>query len=174
MKKVILVAGLIVVSIVGYGAAGPYLTISEIKTGLVEEDSEKVSKNVDFPTLRKNLKEQFSASMSKNSTPGKKDGSLEGLGNMMMTQLIDRLLDQLMTDRGLAAMMEGKKKDLSKPDTQQIKKDDLFKHAKFTYDSISKFSIWVTNEEGQEARFILTRDGLSWRLVNIEIPITSS
>jgi len=174
MKKVILAAAFIVTSLVGYGAAGPYLTISDIKTGLVEGDSKKVSTNVDFTTLRKNLKDQFSAAMSKNTTPGSKVDSLEGMANSMMSKMIDGMLDKLVTPEGLITMMEGKKKLLSKDDAQQVKKDDLFKDATFTYDSISKFSIRVTNEKGQEARFILKHDGLSWRLVNIEIPIATS
>ena len=66
MKKGVWAIGLILLAIVGYVAAGPYLTISEIKTAVVEQDSEKLSNNIEFPTLRQNLKDQLNAVMMKN------------------------------------------------------------------------------------------------------------
>jgi hypothetical protein len=66
MKKIIWVAGVILALVVGYVAAGPYLTVSAIKTGIVENDSEKLSENIEFPTLRQNMKEQLNTKMMKN------------------------------------------------------------------------------------------------------------
>jgi hypothetical protein len=31
--------------------------------------------------------------------------------------------------------------------------------------------VWVPNDTGGETRFVLKRDGLSWKLVNIVIPM---
>ena len=69
--------------------------------------------------------------------------------------------------------MEGKKpnKGGNGSNTPPPKKDNLFKNARFSYDSMSKFSIWVPNDKGEEARFVLKREGFSWKLVNLVIPM---
>jgi len=173
MNKIIWIAGIVLALIVGYVAAGPYLTISEIKTGIVESDSEKLSENIEFPTLRENVKEQLNAVMMKNAAAEMKDNSFAALAAGFATKMVDGMVDSFLTPSGLAALMEGKKpsKGGASRDTSLPKKDDLFKNARFSYDSISKFSIWVPNDQEKEARFILIRDGFSWKLVNLVIPM---
>ena len=46
-----------------------------------------------------------------------------------------------------------------------------FQHARYRYDSLSRFSVWVPSDNGQETRFVLQRDGLSWKLVNVILPL---
>ncbi len=173
MKKVVWPIVIILVLVVGYVAAGPYLTVSAIKSGIVEQDSEKLSENIEFPTLRQNLKEQLNAAMMKNAATELKDNPFAALAAGLATKMVDGIVDSFVTPSGLAAIMEGKKP--SKNDGTEIttppKKDDLFKNARFSYDSISQFSIWVPNDKGEEARFVLRRDGFSWKLVNLFIPI---
>lgn len=173
MKKVLWVAGIILALIIGYVAAGPYLTVSSIKTGIVEKDSDKLSENIEFPTLRNNLKEQFNAAMLKNAATELKDNPFAALAAGLATKMVDGIVDSFVTPSGLAAIMEGEKpsKNGNVESTTPTKKDDLFKDARFSYDSTSKFSIWVPNDEGKEIRFVLQREGLSWKLVNIIVPI---
>jgi len=173
MKKIVWIAGVVLALVVGYVAAGPYLTVSAIKTGIVEKDSEKLSENIEFPTLRQNMKEQFNAAMMKNTATELKDNPFAALAAALATKMVDGIVDSFVTPSGLAALMEGKKpsKGENNGNTPPPKKDDLFKNARFSYDSMSKFSIWVPNDKGEEARFVLKRDGLSWKLVNLVIPM---
>ena len=173
MKKIVWIAGVILVLIVGYVAAGPYLTVSEIKTGIVEKDSEKLSENIEFPTLRQNMKEQFNAAMMKNAATELKNNPFAALAAGLATKMVDGIVDSFVTPSGLAALMEGKKpsKGGNVGNTPSPKKNDLFKNARYSYDSISKFSIWVPNDKGEETRFVLKRDGFSWKLVNLVVPM---
>lgn len=173
MKKVVWAVGVILALVLGYVAAGPYLTVSAIKTGIVEQDSEKLSENIEFPTLRQNLKEQFNAAMMKNAATELKDNPFAALAAGLATKMVDGIVDSFVTPSGLAAIMEGKKpsKTVDIESATPAKKDELFKDARFSYDSTSKFSIWVPNDNGKEARFVLQREGLSWKLVNLIVPI---
>jgi len=173
MKKIVWIGVVILVLVVGYAAAGPYLTISAIKTGIVEKDSEKLSENIDFPTLRQNIKEHLNAEMMKSAATELKDNPFAALAAGLATKMVDGIVDSFVTPSGLAALMEGKKpsKEGNGGNPSPPKKGDLFKNARYSYDSTSKFSIWVPNDKGEEARFILKREGLSWKLVNIIIPI---
>lgn len=173
MKKIVWVVGIVLALIVGYVAVGPYLTVSAIKTGIVEKDSEKLSENIEFPTLRQNMKEQLNAAMMKNAAAELKDNPFAALAAGLATKMVDGIVDSFVTPSGLAALMEGKKPSNggNSDNTPPPKKDDLFKNARYSYDSMSKFSIWVPNDKGEEARFVLNRDGLSWKLVNLVIPM---
>jgi hypothetical protein len=173
MKKGIWVLGLLLALVVGYVAAGPYLTISAIKAGIVEQNSEKLSENIDFPTLRQNLKDQLNAVMMKKVTTDLKDNPFAGFAAVVATKMVDVMVESFVTPSGLAASMEGKKPSKNESDvsTPPPNKEGLFKNARFSYDSTSKFSIWVPYDKGEEARFVLQRDGLSWKLVNLIIPM---
>lgn len=173
MKKIIWIAGVVLALVVGYVAAGPYLTVSAIKIGIVEDDSEKLSENIEFPTLRQNIKEQFNAAMMKDAAMEMKDNPFAAFAAGLATKMVDGIVDSFVTPSGLAALMEGKKPNKygTGGNTPPPKKGDLFKNAKFSYDSMSKFSIWVPNDKGEDTRFVLKRDGFSWKLVNLVIPM---
>jgi hypothetical protein len=47
-------------------------------------------------------------------------------------------------------------------------------NARYSYDSLRQFSVWLPDDKGQETRFVLQRDGVSWRLVNLVLPIDGS
>ena len=166
-------AGLIISLIVGYGAAGPHLTISAIKTAIVEQDSEKLSENIDFPTLRQNMKDQFNAAMMKNVVTELEGNPFAALAVGFATKMVDGFVDSFVTPSGLSTLMEGKKPSENGGRGSKVPpdRDSLFKNARYSYDSTSKFSAWVPNDEGEEARFVFRRDGLTWKLANIVIPI---
>lgn len=50
---------------------------------------------------------------------------------------------------------------------------DPLKNARFTYDSPSRFSVWVREDRDREIRFVLIRGGLSWKLGRIVLPLGS-
>lgn len=173
MKKINWISSVVLALVVGYVAAGPYLTVYAIKTGIVENDAEKLSENIEFPTLRQNMKEQLNASMMKSTATEMKDNPFAALAVGFATKMVDGIVDSFVTPSGLSTLMEGKKpnNDGASGNDPPQKKDDLFKNARFSYDSVSKFSIWVPNDKGEETRFVLKRDGFSWKLVNLVIPM---
>jgi hypothetical protein len=177
MKKIIWIAGALLVLVLGYVAAGPYLTISTIKKGIVENDSEKLSEKIDFPTLRQNMKEQLNAAMMKTAATEMKDSPFAALAAGFATKMVDVLVESFATPSGLTVLMEGRKPSMDMDDVindgnaSPPQRDELFKNARFSYDSMSTFSIWVTTDDGEELRFVLNREGFSWKLVNVVIPM---
>ena len=61
MRKFVFIAPAVLVSVIAYVAAGPYITIVQIKKGIAEQDSEQLAEKIDFPMLRQELKEQLRA-----------------------------------------------------------------------------------------------------------------
>lgn len=175
MKNIVWIVALVVIGVVGYAAAGPYLTIGAIKTGIVENDAELLADNIEFPTLRQNLKEQFNIILMKSAAKEADDNPLGLLLAGLATSLVDGLVDNFVTPGALASVMEGREPPTgSTPSSRSpstADRENLFRDARMSYDTLSTFSVWVPNDTGGETRFVLKRDGLSWKLVNIVIPM---
>jgi hypothetical protein len=178
MKTVAWIFGVAMIALLGYVAAGPYLAIADIKTGIVEKDADRLSAKVDFPTLRQNLKAQLNARLLHNTAGELKDNPLGALAAGLATTMVDGILDAFVTPAGLAHVMKGDRpsesivKQTVTADTGPPPKEaDLLQNARYSYDSLSQFSVWVPNDEGKETQFVLQREGLSWRLVNLVLPI---
>lgn len=179
MKKNTWIAGITLAIFAGYVAAGPFLTIYQIKAGITEQDAEKLADNIDFPALRQNMKDQMNIAMVKNAATEQKDNPYAILAAGFASKFVDGMVDALITPSGLASIMSGKKQSQQNQDngnnkttdTASPKKDDLFKNARYSYDSLSKFSIWIPDNEGGEIRFVLKRNGISWKLVNLTVPM---
>lgn len=176
MKRVAWIIGIILLAVIGYGAAGPYLAVADIKQGINDKDSEQLAERIDFPTLRQNLKDQVNAAMMKSAVSERQDNPLAALAAGLATRVVDGMVDALITPAGLAQVMEGHRpaparaQPTVKVETSQPKTEELFQNARYTYDSLRQFSVWVPNDAGQETRFILQREGLSWRLVDLRLP----
>lgn len=174
MKKVLLGFVLLGLILAGYVAAGPYIAVAAIKDGIADNDADKLAENIDFPVLRQNIKDQLNASAKAESDMSSENNIFSALMSGFKAKLIDNMVDSIITPEGLANLMAGKK---SLSDTSSTssgpareRKDDVFKDARFTYDSLDSFSIWVPNTKNGEMRLVLQRRGLSWKLVNMTLP----
>ena len=177
MKKAAWIIGFAILVTVGFVAASPFFTVANIKTGIVEQDAEKLSDNIDFPIFRQNLKNRFNRAMMENIGEEIRGNPLAAIAAGFATKMADGVVDSFVTPGGLARLMEGKKPSISRSRRNRAankippKRDDLFKNARYTYDSLNRFSIWVPTDTGDEIRFILQRDGISWKLVDLIAPI---
>jgi hypothetical protein len=177
MKKIIVFGGLLLATIVGYAVFGPFIAVYQIKSGVEQRDSEKLSEYIDFPTLRTNLKEQANAELMKKATTESKDKPFRALGLALAPKLVEGMVDSFVTPTGISYLMAGKKPQQFKGEQQPQESGgghprEPFKNSRYTYDSPSKFSVWVKADKGEEIRFVLIRDGLSWKLSNIIIPMS--
>jgi hypothetical protein len=170
-KKTVIVVIVGAVLLVGYVAAGPFIAIHHIKSAVAQRDPEALASNVAFPELRENLKEQFNAILLKKaSTELRENAAFAGLGMLLASRMVDTLVDSSVTPSGLAALMSGRSPERS-GDSQSPPSDRrLLENARYTFDSMSKFSAWVRAEDGSELRIVFSRYDLSWKLSNIQLP----
>jgi len=159
-------------ALIGYAAAGPFIVVHRLGTAIQNHDSEGLSDNIDFPSLRSNLKEQFSALMMKTLvTEPAKQNAFAALGTMLASKMVDTMVDSMITPSGLANLMAGKQtsggSDQVNAPTSHA---DPFEGSRYSFDSFSKFSIRKASNDGGEVRFVFTRAELTWRLSNIVLP----
>jgi hypothetical protein len=187
MKRIAWIIGLLALLLALWIGAGPYLAVADIERGINDKDSERLAERVDFPTLRQNLKDQLKVKILKSATKELEDNPFGALATGLATTLVDGLVDAFITPAGLASLMEGQRPSVGsapsrapssptqkpepEPDQAQTQDRDLFKNARHSYDSLSRFSVWVPGQDGRETRLVLQRDGLSWKLVNVILPL---
>jgi hypothetical protein len=46
-----------------------------------------------------------------------------------------------------------------------------FDGAKYRYESLSRFTATVQDDSGRPIQFVMTRDGLNWKLSDIRLPL---
>jgi hypothetical protein len=174
LKKAIVIIAIPMVLVIGYIAVGPFVTFHQIRDALEKQDPEKLSENIDFPTLRQNLKEQLNAVVMKETLSDMQDNPFGGLALALAPRLVDGIVDSYVTPSGLASFMEGRvprgvDSSRAAPATEKLRP---FQKPRYSYNSISKFSVWLTGDDGVQIRLVLTRDILNWKLTNIVAPIS--
>ncbi len=179
-KKVIVIIGLIIL-VLGYLYASPYLVLNSIKNAAQAGDSEKVSTYIDYPSVRQSFKDQMNAYMVKEMATQEADG-MEAFGAMIASAMVDKMVDAIITPEGMTLMLQGKElKDTSPKITgqqasdrpQESKKVDY----KTGYTSINDFEVAIQDKEQAkevEVKVKMVRDGLSWKINKILMPLDES
>ncbi len=188
MKKGIWVAAGVLVLLIGYVMAGPFLAVYQIKGAIKERDQEALAEHVDFPVLRGNLKEQLNGQLMGEMASSKSNDAFAMFGMMLADKLVDVMVDSLVTPASLARLMAGEKVPVrpakggeqdgetggaqkSETGDQPTEQKELLADASYHFRSTSRFVARVTDRKGRPLDFVLTRDGLSWRLTNIVLPL---
>ena len=167
------------VSFVGYWYWSPYYAADQIKNAVESGDTTKMSKFIDFPKVRLNIQRQINNQI---------DIKLQEFQQMPVSshiQLVDRLVRDLITEEGIAALISGKNK-LSKYASHeehgqlkdvvpQVKDDepcDVEVEKKYG-DDFNRFYVTLTGKDEPEDKVLITlsREGFFfWRVTNVLLP----
>ena len=168
----------IVALLVGaYVGAGPYITVYQIKSAVEKQDAELLSDYVNFQVLRTNLKEQVNAAMMQKMSGEMSKNPFAALALGFGSKLGDMAVEAMVTPTGIMKLMSGQKlanvikNNNEQKQVAQIQRDKLLPNADYTYDSMDKFSVWLPGNNDEKVRFVLVREGISWKLNNILIPM---
>lgn len=175
MKKLVLCVVAVALALLAWIAAGPWLTVDAIEEALRAQDSTALSERVDFPALRASLKHQLADRLVRGAGAEVQSSALGALGLRMATGATSMAVDATVNPAGLAALMEGRAiwrkvgDDFVPPATDDTSREPL-RGARYRYESPSRFSITVVDDSGSPLVFILTRQGLRWRLTDVRLP----
>lgn len=174
MKKIIISSVVIVFLTVGFVASGPFIALSKLEQAIDTENKSLLYETVDFSLLKINLKKQFNDYVNGNEQG---NSPLDGLLSSITSIFIENAVDALVTPEGFISMMQGSSlaynpKEGSvgnKPEKKPVR--DVFEGATYSLDGINKFSVWVQNKQGEKSQFIFYRYGVTWKLVNVVLPL---
>lgn len=177
MKKPIIAALVVCALLIAGVAAGPFITVHKIRDAVKARDQEALAAQVDFPLLRSNLKQQLNDRLMTEMASGGEHNVFASVGLLLAGKLADVMVDAMVTPSGLAGLMSGEKATRlprrapgqSEPGAGARK--EPLANASYHFSSPSRFVARVTGKDGKVVDFVLTRDGLSWRLSNILLPL---
>lgn len=178
MKKWWIGAAILLVLLLGYVAAGPFLTINAIRDAVQEQNMRKLSRHVDFPALRASLKLQLDDYLVRRAGPEVQSNAFGAIALRIASGMAGGTVDAMITPGGLAAMMGGSnvwqrasgggvRADAGTPPA------DPLEDASYRFESPSRFTATVLDDAGQPVVFVLTRQGLGWKLSDVRLPLES-
>lgn len=178
MKKWMILPLLALLALLGWIAAGPFMTIHAIGEAIQAQDSAALSRHVDFPLLRQNLRAQVEDALARRMGPDLLDSPLAGVAMGMANQAAGGLVDAVATPAGIGAILEGRGL-LHRISGGGIDPDDAYAHrpppdplrdARYRFESPSRFTATVQTATGSPVVVVLLRQGLHWKLADIRMP----
>ncbi|HGY4638381.1 TPA: DUF2939 domain-containing protein [Acinetobacter baumannii] len=166
----------VIVLVGGYYYASPYLALNSIKSAAQAGDSEKISKYIDYPSVRQSFKDQMNAYMFKEMASKEANG-WEALGAMMASTMVDKMIDAMITPEGMTLMLQGK--DLKSTSSNgsvnhQVSgaKEEPKPNYTSRYASMNDFEVVIKDQDkAKKVKVMMVRDGLSWKINKIVVPL---
>ncbi|MGY4516128.1 DUF2939 domain-containing protein [Lysobacter sp. HA18] len=177
MKTLIALLLVAVLAVVGYVAAGPFLTVRSISAAVQKGDMRTLDRDVDFPLVRASVKAQLEDYLARKMGDPSTDSRLKELGRQVTSTMTGGVVDALATPAGIGAILQGRSvirramgypPERSQAPEQQF---DPLRGAHYDYESASRFTATVQNADGVPIVFVFTRDGLHWRLTDVRLPV---
>jgi flagellar basal body-associated protein FliL len=176
-KLIKVLIGFALLAAVGWFFATPYLAVKNMKDAADKRDAATLSTYVNYPALKENLKTTFATSM--NAKAEDKSGNpLAGFGAALATAFLSPMVDAIVTPENLAMMMSGQKPKAAGGATEPVTQDATAKKQdepdiSLGYESLNRFAVNVTPKDKpeQKTKLIFLREGLSWKLNNVELPV---
>ena len=167
------------VSFVGYWYWSPYYAADQIKNAVESGDTTKMSKFIDFPKVRLNIQRQINNQIDiKLQEFQQMPVSSHNQIDLYSFQLVDRLVRDLITEEGIAALISGKNK-LSKYASHEehgqlkdVVPRDVEVEKKYG-DDFNCFYVTLTGKDEPEDKVLITlsREGFFfWRVTNVLLP----
>lgn len=175
-------------SFIGYWYWSPYYAADQIKNAIESGDTARMSKFIDFPKVRSNIQRQINNQIDLKlrefqSQPVTTKNQID----LYSFQLVDRLVRDLVTEEGIAALISGKNK-LTR--NSSLNPNDGFKNVhlqakvadkgmlgvdveKKYGDSVNRFYVTLSGKNRPDDKVLITlsREGFFfWRVTNVLLP----
>lgn len=173
---VLVVAGVL---LLGYIAAGPFIAVHSIRGAIKAQNTADLARHVDFPMLRANLKVQLDDYVVRRAGPDVQSNIFGAFGVRIASGIAAGSVDAMVTPAGLGAMLGGRTLwhrvsggGMVDGDAyQHAPPPDPLEDATYGFESPARFTATVRNDDGEPVVFVLTRDGLRWKLSDIRLPL---
>lgn len=175
-------------SFIGYWYWSPYYAADQIKNAIESGDTARMSKFIDFTKVRLNIQRQINNQIDLKlrefqSQPVTTKNQID----LYSFQLVDRLVRDLVTEEGIAALISGKNK-LTR--NSSLNPNDGFKNVhlqakvadkgmlgvdveKKYGDSVNRFYVTLSGKNRPDDKVLITlsREGFFfWRVTNVLLP----
>ncbi len=154
-------------------AASPYIALSGLHDAAAAGDAKGIEEHVDFASLRASVKSEFKARLSAEAAKEDANPLLATVGLALADRMVDGMLDNMMTPSGIAKMIkisQDKAEDVSAVVAQDEQKPAVDKFDEWEVERIGLSEFRLSNpNDRQNPELIFQRDGLGWKLSNVDM-----
>lgn len=179
MKKWIALSLFVALALMAWIAAGPFMTIRTIREAIQSQSSAALSEQVDFPLLRQSLRAQVEDTLARRAGAQVQENPLGAIALGLANQAAGGMVDAIATPAGIGAILEGRGL-VHRLSGGGIRSDDSYAHqpppdplrdASYRFESPSRFTATVRTADGSPVVFVLLRQGMTWKLADIRLPL---
>jgi hypothetical protein len=162
------------VGAVGLGGGGlyysPYGTIAAMRQAAIDRNSKALSENLDFNSLQSSIKGSIKAKVVKQLADRTKAGNPTKIEPQTIDKLVDPLVDKIVTPEGIDLLLNEKLPE-AKFKLSEVEKNIDRSRVQMSYESFDRFVVKVAEntQPQKDVRLIFKRDGLSWKLSEIDL-----
>lgn len=180
MKKWLLLALLAVAAAIAWIGSGPFRTMDAIGRAVERSDTAELARHVDFAAVRTSLRAQLDDYLVRRAGADAQTSPFAALALRIAGAASGGIVDALATPAGIGLMLQGRDvwrrasgdaPALGEPG--DAVPDDLLANASYRFESPSRFTATVPNRDGAPVVFVLTRDGVRWRVTDVRLPLAA-
>ena len=175
MKKLFSLLILVLALAAGAYVALPFVTLMQINSAIEARDSARLSRHVDFPRLRANLKQQLRGPAGDWLYRQGKDDVEGFFASLVGGFMTGSTVDAMVSPQGLSVLMKGQTSiSQIKGETGGSSSNNNDQKAKksFRFASPSEFHLVLNRQDQPPVTIVLTRRGFQWKLSNILLPMS--
>jgi hypothetical protein len=178
MKRTLAAVCAAVFLLVAVYLASPLLGYYRMQSAARGGDQDALEATIDFPAVRENLKSQLNAGFAAHmqSDAKLKDNPFAGLGMMLATAVIGKLVDSYLTPEAISMMvLKAKAPDPSKPAGALERARETKIDTHYSYINLDRFRVTAVDPKNSDKplSFVMERRGfMTWKLIRIELPAT--
>lgn len=172
LKKVIWGLFALMISVLIYAYVSPYIVLHKIQIALEDGDSESLSAYIDYPSVRESFRTQINEKILREIN-GSEPSRWSTLGGNFATNVMNQVIDTIVTPEGVMLILQGKKLKEGIIDTVGITSSNERSEAKqepYTtkYIAINHFEVKFFDQQGGKPIVVyMIRDGVSWKINKI-------
>jgi hypothetical protein len=160
MKRFII--GFVIVALLAFIVAQPYITAYRMKLAADAQDSEKLAEFIDFEALRASVRPQVQGRVADETAGVADDARVQAAIDILGGAVAGGAVDKYVTPEGIAELMRRSEGGAGGADSIE---------ASAGYRSLNRFAVVLVDaDSGREVELILTREGLGWLLTEVMLP----
>ncbi len=164
----------LLVLLVGYVVAGPWLAINGIRNLVADGEYGQLWRFVDFEQLRQSLKPQIQRRIAGGVAGRMGTGDVSEAVGGVTALIAEPAIDAMVSPVGIATLLHGsalaKRASGQRDADGKVRLQDPLRDAKTRYQSPSLFTATVPSDTGKPVVFEFRRSGLVWKLAGIRLP----
>lgn len=146
-------------------ASGPPHALTNISSAAYQNDITKFENNIDFRKLKENIKEQVNEQVQ-DTMDQEFDGNIfADFAKSIASSVTDIAVENLISPESIGNLLRENKNEIDKPGFFYFVKE-----VKYSFHSPSVVIATIKKGADKGTKMSLERQGLSWKLINIEIP----